>query len=125
MKVFPDQWDRETKTLTGFQLKDIMKASYGLEELTEGIRNRIKANNSEDLYMNDPRVIADEAEDTEEEETEEEKKRRWGTPKQDIVSLLMEYEDEINKGCTEMDLVFTSNADGFIETQTVGIVKTL
>ena len=26
MKVFPDQWDRETKTLTGFQLKDIMKA---------------------------------------------------------------------------------------------------
>lgn len=124
MKVFPDQWDAETKTLTGFQLKDIMKESYGLDQLKESIQKRIKANNSDDLFMKDPRVVADEAEDTEEEETEEEKKRRWGTPKQDIIELIMEYEDDINKGAG-IDLVFTSNVNGFIETMPVGILKSL
>lgn len=70
MKVFPDLWDTETKTLTGYQLRDIMKDSYGLEQVKESIHARIKANNSDDLLSKDPRIIADEAEDTEEEETE-------------------------------------------------------
>lgn len=61
--------------------------------------------------MTDPRVIADEAEDTdeEEEETQEEKERRWGTPKDDIVELIKEFEDDINKSSTEMTLEFSKN----------------
>lgn len=66
-------------------------------------------NDTNDLYMKDPRVIADEAEDTEEEETQEEKESRWGTPKHDIVELIKEFEDQINASCSELVLEFSTN----------------
>ena len=47
-----------------------MKESCSLEELKKEISRRIEVNTSNDLYLNDPRIVADEAEDSEEEETD-------------------------------------------------------
>lgn len=47
----------------------------------DGIKERLAANNDKDIYIRDPRIIADMAQDEQfEEETEEEKLKRWGNP---------------------------------------------
>ena len=94
VELIPQEDDRYPKTLTGFQLKDIIDESFNLDDLKKGITARIELNNDKDVYKRDPRIIADKAlEDHQnfEEETEEERNKRWGNPKTTFKEILEEF----------------------------------
>lgn len=92
VKLLPSSDDKHLASITGFQLKDILAASYSLDDLKEGVKERLAANNDKDVYARDSRIIADLAlDERHEEETPEERKKRWGTPKITFNEILEEF----------------------------------
>ena len=93
--------------MTGFQLKDILSSSYGMDDLCEGIKKRLAENNDRDLYERDPRIIADAALDEKfEEETPAEKFKRWGKPPVTLNEILEEFGlvEETKEKLKELDI---------------------
>ena len=92
VKLFPSSDDKHLTSITGFQLKDILSSSYSINDLKEGIKERLAANNDKDLYARDSRIMSDLALDERyEDETEEEKLKRWGNPKATLNEILAEF----------------------------------
>jgi len=87
-------------TVTGFQLNDILIENYSEEQLLSAIQDRVKQTRERIKRAQDPRVIADAAdEDDLKDETEEEKSKRYGHPDYDLEKLFKEVgaEDSLEK----------------------------
>jgi len=83
----------EEDGITGFQLRDILRGNYSFESLRDAILSRQELNKERRVRTEDPRIIADEADENElREETEEEKLERWSYPEYDIHQLLEEVD---------------------------------
>lgn len=91
----------EEEGITGFQLKDILRDNYSFESLRDAILSRQELNKQRQVRTEDPRIIADEADENElREETEEEKLERWGYPEYDVRKLLEEQMEEAEAKAT-------------------------
>jgi len=83
----------DDQIITGFQLKDLMRANYSLKHIKTAIEDQIALKATQNY---DPRVLANDNEDDSEDEEEAKKRKdfdrilRWGSPDYDIVSLLKE-----------------------------------
>lgn len=74
-------------------MKDIVSASYCIDDISDGIKSRLTKNNSSDLFNRDPRIISDAALDRNfDEETEKEKLIRWGKPQVTLDQVLQEFD---------------------------------
>lgn len=121
--LLPSADDKHLRSITGFQLKDLVSGSYSIDDLKEGIKKRLEINNDKDIFNQDPRIIADEALDDkkEEEETEEEKHKRWGDPKVTLKEILTEFDlveetkEKIEKEDITDDIIWHVDVNEFVE----------
>jgi len=83
----------DDQVITGFQLKDLMRANYSLEHIKAAIEAQIALKATQNY---DPRVLANDNEDDSEDEEVAKKRKdfdrilRWGSPDYDIEALLKE-----------------------------------
>lgn len=76
------------KSITGFQLKDIMVNNYSEESIRDAIRARVQQTKDKKRKQEDPRLAADDLdEEMLKDETEEEKVKRHGYPSYDVEKL--------------------------------------
>lgn len=77
-------------TMSGFQLNDILIENYSEDQLLAAIKARIAQTHERIKRAQDPRVVADAAEEEEQEETEAQKVKRYGQPDYDVEKLFKE-----------------------------------
>lgn len=80
----------EPDTISGFELKDILNEVFDAEGIKKAIVEKVKATQEMKDIGYDIRLLPEFKE--EEKETDDQKKKRIGFPKNDIESLLTEFE---------------------------------